>query len=320
MGGGRRLIALLGAICVTGGTWTVRAADTTAAKPAVASAQKPGSPAKPKGNPLAPAIAELQKEYQAYIKDPKANKLRDKSDYFGKTNPADTDVTPEVILKALEQSVSGGPGAEAYVKWQLLSALPGKFGDDLYKRAVAVYRRAPSPLPHPGANHKQVLRDVRGMKKDQVGEIQREFDQAVEQSREQNKVLLHYRDELYARLPYKLEALSAGLEDTAERASRGLNATGIFDNVAAGVRSWAISEAKAGQVQSMIGAVQRLKDLVTGDEAKPYNKVYEDKGAMKWKAEGGGVLDPKKPEELMRFLENNASGGAAGGLKFKDGK
>jgi len=303
--GSRRLAGLLGVMCLIG--VTAHAADAPAGKTVAA---------KPRGNLLAPAIAELQKEYQAYTKDPKTNKLRDKCDYFGKSNPAGTDVTPEVVIKALEQSVAGGREAEAYVKWQLLSAVPGKFGEDLYKRAVVVYRRSPAPVAHPGADRRQLTRDVRGMKKEQVADVQREFDQAVEQVREENKVLLKYRDELFARLPYKLEALNAGLEDTAERISRGLNATGIFDNVAAGIRSWAISDAKAGQVQSMIGTVQHLKEM-SGDENKPYTKVYEDKNAVKWKAEGH-TLDPKKPEELMKFLESNAAAG--GGLKFKDGK
>ena len=38
---------------------------------------------------------------------------------------------------------------------------------------------------------------------------------------------------------------------------------------------------------------------------------------VKWKAEGN-TLDPKKADELIKFLENNASGSSAGGLKFKD--
>jgi hypothetical protein len=197
--------------------------------------------------------------------------------------------------------------------------MQSKFGDDLYKRAVTVYRRAALPGGHPGTDKRQLTRDVRGLKKDQIGAAQKEFDQVIEQFREQNKLFLQYRDELYSRLPNKVEALYAGLEDAAERASAGLNATGIFDTVAAGIRSWAITEAKSGQVQAMIGAVQNLKDLVSHEGNRPYNKIIEDKGMVKWKSEGG-TLDPKKPEELVKFLESNASGSAAGGLKFKDGK
>src|SRR4051812_11809940 len=111
----RRLIALLGALCLAAGTTVgVHAADTAPpVKPTAGAAEKPAAPAKPRGNPLAPVIVELQKEYQAYVKEPKSNKLREKSDYFGKGNAASADITPEVVLKSLEASVSGGPGAEA---------------------------------------------------------------------------------------------------------------------------------------------------------------------------------------------------------------
>src|SRR6266568_4262795 len=56
-----------------------------------------------------------------------------------KTATLTTAVTAEAVVKALEASVSGGPGVQAYVKWQLLSAVVGKFPDDLVKRAIAVY-------------------------------------------------------------------------------------------------------------------------------------------------------------------------------------
>lgn len=319
MSRGRRLIALLGVLCLAGGTTVaIHAADAAPLKPAAGAVEKPTAPAKPRGNPLAPVIVELQKEYQAYVKEPKSNKLREKSDYFGKGNAPSADITPEVVLKSLEASVSGGPGAEAYVKWQLLSAVQGKFADDLVKRVVSVYHRSPSPGTHPGADKRRLTKLVERMKKDQVPEIQKEFDQALGQFREDNKVITAYRDELYSRLPPKLEALSAGLEDAIDRAGHGLNATGIFDNVAAGIRTWTISEAKAGQIQAMINAVYQVKDVASNEANKPFNKVYEDKGQVKWKSEGG-VLDPKKPEELIKFLENN-SGGSSGGLKFKDGK
>jgi hypothetical protein len=313
----RRLIGLLGALCLTtaaAGGPSAFAADAAPAKPA-GQAAAGGGAVKPKGSPLAPAIAELQKEFQAYAKDPKNGKLREKSDYFGKQNAPSAEVTPEVVLKALEGAVGGGAAAEAYVKWQLLSAVQGKFPEDLLKRAVAVYRRAPAPSAgdHPGSNRRGLNRAVQGMKKDQMGGVQKEFDQAFDQFKGQSELFLTYRDELYARLPNKLEALSAGLEDVALRASCGLNANDIFDTVASGIRTWAITDAKAGQVGGMIGTVNRLKEVGRG-EGRPVNKVVEEHGMLRWKAEGGGV-ESKKIEELVKFLENNASGG---GLKFKE--
>jgi hypothetical protein len=302
-------------------TWglsvSVRAADAPA-KLAPAENAKPTAAAPPKKPvSLTPQVAALQKEWQAYAKDPRANKIRAKCDYF-KDHPA-PEVTPEAVVKALEGSVSGGPAAEAYVKWQLLSGVPAKFPDDLLKRAIAVYRRAPAPASHPGLNRRELNRAINGMKRADAAAYQEEMSQAVERLKEQNEPFLEYRDELFARLPARLESFQAGLDDAADRAGRGLNANGIFDNVSAGLRSWAITDAKPGQVAGVISALRRLRDAVSHDASRPYAKIGDDKGMARWDV-GGYSIEPKKIDELTQFLESNASGGMGGGLKFKDNK
>jgi hypothetical protein len=300
MTGSRYVIALLGVLILP-----LAGRAEEAPRPA---------PVRPKGPVLAPAIAALQKEYQAYLKDPRANSIRTKSDYF-KDHP-NPEVTPEAVVKALESSVSGGAGTEAYVKWQLLSAIPGKFPDDLLKRAIAVYHRAPMPSEHPGMDHKALKRAINGIRKEEIPGLQKEFDQAMARFRDANEVFLSYRDDLYSRLPVKLDAIYAGLEDVEERAGHGLNANGIFDNVAAAIRSWSITEAKADQVSAIGNIVLNIKNALALEENKPYTKIVDEKG-IKWKAEGTGV-SPKKIDALITFLETNASGANAGGLKFKD--
>lgn len=311
MGRSRRLLltmAVVGTLALAG---SIHAADV----PAKTATPAPATPKKPVS--LAPQIAALQKEWQANQKDPKANKLRPKPDYF-KENP-NAEVTPEVVVKALEGSVSGGTGAEAYVKWQLLSGVPAKFPEELVKRVVAVYHGAPELESHPGFNRRELKRAIMGKKTHDAMELQHELSEAVGQVKDHNDVLLDYRNELFAKLPGKLEVYQAGLEDAADRAGRGLNASGIFDNVSAGLRSWAISDAKPGQVGGMIGAVRRLRDRVTREDARPYAKIGDDKGMAKWDV-GNYAIDPKKIDELIQFLENNAAGAAGGGLKFKDSK
>ncbi|HEY7120705.1 MAG TPA: hypothetical protein VH475_29240 [Tepidisphaeraceae bacterium] len=307
-----RLTSIVAAVCLSIAGYV--AAGT--ASPGGDNAAKPVAAAKRPAN-LNPQVAALQKEWQAYARDPGANKLRETSDYF-KTNPS-PDATPDVVMKALEASVSGGAGAEAYVKWQLLSAVPGKFPDELVKRAIVVYRRSPAPTEHPGLNHRLLSKAVMGVKKSQAGSLQKEMDEAVARVSERNHVLFEYRDALFSRLPNRLDVLQAGLEDVADRASRGLNANGIFDNVSAGIRSWAISDAKPAQVSGMTAAVSRLRAVVTRDENRPYAKIGDDKGMAKWDL-AGPAIDPKKLDELAKFLENNSSGGMAGGLKFKENK
>src|SRR5258706_2515105 len=172
--------------------------------------------------------------------------------------------------------------------------------------------------PHPGLDHRGLKKAIRTIKKDQIPQVQREFDEAVEQFREANEVIIAYRDDLFPHLPVKLDVLYAGLEDVSERASHGLNANVIFGNVAAGIRSWALTEAKASQVQSIGQTVLNIKDALALDEDKPYTKLAaDDKGIIKWQSYATGV-DPKKIDELIKFLENNASGPSAGGLKFQD--
>jgi hypothetical protein len=308
-------IGLIGSFFLLAGAPVVLAADAPRGgapdKPAVGVA-----PVKPKGPAVTLAIAALQKEFQAYVKNPQANKLREKSDYFVQ-NPS-PDVTPEAILKALESNISGGYPVESYVKWQLLSGITDKFSDDLVKRAAAVYRRAPEPANHPGLDHRGMNKVIMGVKKERIGEIQKEFDAAVGDNGKLNHVVLSYRDKLYSLLPTTYEVLSLGLADAAERATCGLNANGIFDTVAMGIRSWSITQAKTGQVKGMADAVAQLKNVVGKDANKPYNKLVDENG-VKWKAEGA-TIDGKKLDELIKFLDANVTASGSGGLKFKDEK
>lgn len=313
----RRSIPFLGVLCLTVGSlsaWGVEDPPKTVpdktTPPVVAI--KPKS----KGATVTAAVATLQKEFQAYAKSPKGNKIREKSDYF-KLNPS-PDATPETILKALESSVSGGYLVESYVKWQLLSGITDKLPEDLIKRFIAVYRRAPSPADHPGFDRRAMNKAIMGLKKEAIPEVQKEFDAAVADIRAVNHVVLSYRDELYARLPVRLDVLSAGLEDAASRAAKGLNANSIFDNVAVGIRSWALTQAKTGQVGGMIDELLQLKNSISRDANKPFNKLVDD-GGVKWKAEGSAI-DHKKLDELIKFLENNVTASGGGGLKFKDDK
>ena len=271
--------------------------------------------AKPtKGVTMRQAIESLSKEYQAYLKDPKSTSIREKSNFFVE-NPS-PEATPENILKALEGTVSGGRAVEAYVKWQLLSGVPGKFPEELLKRAVAVYRRAPAPVTgHPGLDRRTLDGMARRFRKDDMSQVNKEFGEAVERFKDANDVILDYRGELFAHLPEdRPEVMYAGLEDVALRASYGIGAQGFLDNVAAGMRTWAVADAKPGQARSMAEVVYRLREQY--GEFKPYAKLAEDKGMIKWQG-GGAPIDGKKVDELERFLATTTSTAAGGGLKFK---
>jgi hypothetical protein len=319
----RQLIALITGLCLAG--TALRAADAPAVKPAperpiagtpaagTATGTAPRSGVAAKNAVIPAAIAALSKEYTAHRKDPKSAKIRDKSDYF-KENPS-PEVTPESVLKGLETPVPGVAGVDVYVKWQLLSGVPGRFPDELLKRAVAVYRNAPiPPYAHPGLDRRNLTRAVNGMKKDQVASVQKQFDEKVGEAVEGNELFLAYRNELFARMPQKIEAINAGLEDVAERASRGLSAGALFDAVGAAIRSWSLADAKTVQARTMAGTIARLKATISEEDMKPYTKLDKD---AKW---GGAnpAVDVKKLDELIKFLESGMGG--SGGIKFKDDK
>src|SRR5687768_11133690 len=159
------------------------------------------------------AITALSQEF-------KSNKLREKSDYFGKTPP--TDVTPESVLQALERPIPGGAHLESYVKWQLLSGVPGKFPDDLLKRALALYRRAPYPAEHPGLDRRTLDRTVMGMQKEAMPAANKEFSAIIDRVHQSNAPILSYRAALFERLPVQYDSLHAGLADLHLRVTHGL--------------------------------------------------------------------------------------------------
>ncbi len=133
-----------------------------------------------------------------------------------------------------------------------------------------------------------------------------------------NHIVLSYREDLYSRLPQNYDVLIAGLQDAGERAACGLNANGFFATVSGGIRAWALSQAKPGQVQNMLDQVIRIKDAVAKDANKPYHKLVDENG-VKWKVEGA-MIDTRKLDELIKFLQANVAASSGGGLKFKDDK
>jgi hypothetical protein len=264
--------------------------------------QKP----QPKSSSITQAIATLTQDF-------KSNKLREKSDFFGKTPPPD--VTPQSVLDALERPIQGGAHQEAYVKWQLLSGVPGKFPEDLLKRALAVYRRAPYPAEHPGLDRRTLDRTVGPLQKPDLPAANKEFASLIDRTHQANAPILNYRAALFERLPTQYDSLQAGLADLHLRVTHGLKSDRFFDTVAASIRSWAIN-ANAGQLNAIGNNLLDLKAATEEKSAKPYTQIYEDKG-MKWRTDT--TIDPKKLDALISFLEQ-ASNSPAGGLKFKNDK
>jgi hypothetical protein len=289
---------------------------------AAASMTRAAAPAKPSpaASPLQPAVAALLKEYQAAAGD-KGGALREKCDYFAKGKPEG--VTPENVVAALEKPVASDGRAEAYVKWQLLSALEGKFPDELKARAIAVYRKAPKPARHPGADRtslERLLNRVGITKSEAEADINKEFGDVITKYRLQIEPVLSYRDELYARLPGGFEALAAGLEDVYARVSSGAPANEFWTTVSAGMRSWALASSDGQKMRQLASAVEKLRLFVKDEKNRPYYRVIwakEDKyTGLKWIGEST-IQNDKSMEDIAAWLEEHAKN-PGGGLNFKE--
>lgn len=269
-------------------------------------------------NPLAPAVAELVKEYQAAMK--KGEGLREKCDYFAKAKPEG--VTPEIILAALEKPQNSDPRADAYVKWQFLSAIDGKFTAEQKARALKIYRAAAKPASHPGLRHadlERTLNRVGIMRKEAEPDINKEFAQAITQYRMQIEPILCYRDELYARLPTDFDAYVAALQDMYDRVVQGAPATEFWNDVSSSIRSWAINTKDTNQLRQLAGAIEKLQGVVKEERNKPYTRVgWQDSTnytGLKWYPEQT-ISNDKSMEETVTWLREQATN-PGGGLGFK---
>jgi len=322
---------LLHRSAVTLGVSCFFAIAATAAPAAAAPAAAPTKPGastpagKPGPSPAAPAITALVKEYQTSLKEKNGEGLREKCDYFS-TGEKPEGLTPEVILAALEKPIPGAadPRAEAYVKWQLLSGLDGKFSDALLPRAIKAYRAAPVPRDHPARNHRaldQKLYRMGVFKADLEVGINKELTDAIAQYRLYVDPILDYRDEFYRRLPGGYDTLVAGVQDTFDRVQHGAPATEFWKTVSGEIRSWALTGGKPDQIKRLADASKQLYAEVKADRNKPYSRIMwvkEDKfEGLKWQSEQTIQYD-KTIDELATWLEERASQPAGGGLQFKN--
>jgi hypothetical protein len=225
-----------------------RADSVTAADPATAAIEK--------------AIKDLAAEYAAFVRDP-ANPLRRDTDYFRKI-PSEH-VTPEAVLKAIERPMRGAdPRLEAYVKWQLLSAVPGQFDQSLLQRAGRAYLTAPAPMLRPGASDqdkRELTREVANREASEEKQINDDYDRRIQRFDSQHQPILDYRSALYQRLPMSPATLVAGLLDVESRIEVSADYDRLLDSVISSARNW-LAEGKATrpQLQALIDAAKRVKD------------------------------------------------------------
>jgi hypothetical protein len=246
--------------------WLIALALVTPMAPAawcVDTAPKPAAAAADAGKKalaaVQAAVQSLTKEVAAHEKDPKTP-LREKSNYFAE-NPS-PDVTPEAVLQALVSKVRPDAAGDSYIKWQLLSAVSGKFDEKLGPTAADALMKAAKPLPRPGISYddrRQLEPMLRGVQtNDDAATINKKLDDLVSAWEEKNKPVLAYRDELYAKLPTGPATLLARLQDGAQRGEAGIDSNIMMKGIVDDIAQWSSHDAPAKDCLTMADQVQHI--------------------------------------------------------------
>ena len=183
----------------------------------------------------------MKREYGAFVRNPEAAPLRTACDYF-KEDAAGT-IPPDAVLAALEQRMAGNARESAYVKWQLLSALPAELDAPTVERLVKVYQRAPVPAPRYGAS-KQDQRKLDGLlvgaKPEDDVRLTDGLGKMAEQAAATDRVVIAFRDELYRRLPPSREKFLAALQDAHARVTAAADKEKLAEALEADLPGWAL--------------------------------------------------------------------------------
>jgi hypothetical protein len=261
-------------------------ADTPTTRPALPTTNRAITRIDPGRLAVQAAVIALNKEYASYLKDPRNTKLRAECGYL--TDNPSPDITPETIVSALEISTGGNADQQAYVKWQLLSGIPGKVDDKLAPRLLNVYRKAPAPIRNPAVDHARLEQAIAVIahQPQRADAINADLGKVLDQSTAANESIVHYRDTLQAKLPNSTDALAAGLEDAYQRIRLGVTADGISDQLIAGLSAWAVDNTSPRDHKIMSDAVKKLADFAGDFTNQPYSAVSWDDNefALIWHA------------------------------------
>jgi hypothetical protein len=188
---------------------------------------------------LRDAITALAKEYEAHASNSTAP-LRDKSNYF-QDNPA-PELTPDAVLNSIE-NVEGPPAEACYIKWQLLSGLPGKADDKLAPRLGDLYSNAPGPIPNPSLTPGEktaLASQIMRMTADQEKDVNDAWTKHLADWSDANAPILNYSEALYGLLPHGMGATILGFQDGFQRrTAQGVDSTAFLTAVVSDTQDWA---------------------------------------------------------------------------------
>lgn len=268
--------------------------------------------AKAQATVLEAAVKDLKQEYAAHQKDPDESRLRPQSNYF-RDHPVE--LSPDSVLDALERPISDDPRLSAYVRWQLLSGAPAKFDEKLLPRVLRLYESAPQPWPRFGVapvERAQLDALLTKARREDEAPLSVKLEERFARDSEENKPVLAYRSELYARLPASYESLVAGLRDAHERAAAAAGG-GAYDEHAKRVVQDAQAWAQSGSADPrQCGQLADLVARLRFERSPPYYaRAAWRNDRLSWSTRTDAVYSPKKLSDLEKVLREAQKNGAA---------
>lgn len=235
-------------------------------------------------NPIPASVKALLEEFDE-SQGPNRTLARNRPDFFLK---ADLQPTADQLWRALDTKHSPNPRADAYVKWQLLSALPATLDEKSVKRLAALYQRAPAGVVNP-AVEPRTRSEIESMgsrlrpgSEDQANDKLRDV---TDKAFESNRPVFSYREALIERLPMSAGKYVLAFEEIAARAKLGWGSEAMRDNALADIRSWSVS-APANELQLVVQNLQRLRG------------VESDEYPFRLRADGSGLVWDRRRERV----------------------
>ena len=271
------------------------------------------APPPPKKSPakspeVVQAIAELKREYGASVRNPEAAPLRTACNYF-KEDAAGT-IPLDAVLAVLDRRMPGDARECAYVKWQLLSALPAEPDEATVRRLVKLYQQAPAPAPRYGTS-KQDQRKLDallvGAKLEDDVRLTEGLEKMAEQAAAGDRVVIAFRDELYRRLPPSREKFLAALQDAHARVTAAADKAKLAEALQTDLPGWAL---QGGTSRAHVREVAELLGKLRFIESPPYYAYASVRsGTLGWRTRNDALLTKAKFATLHKAMLDAAGVG-----------
>lgn len=220
---------------------------------------------------VAKALHELTREFQQ-------GNPRTAADYFEKS--PDPELTADVALGLLQKRQGGSASMEAYIKWQVLAALPREIPEEYAGDLIAAYRDAPAIEPRPGMSadqKRQLDREIR--KSAEPWLLPQRLATSASLVEQRNAPILRYRDELLARMPDTSSGIEACLDDLYRRAEAGQDVGPAGDAVIERLNRWI---EQTSSRQELIAMARLLQELRRAEIPTYYDQCHNSQELGLW--------------------------------------